>query len=93
MSVKPLAVGIPQPLAPAELAKLMGCSRPVIDAELKKGTIPYTRLGRRIFIPHRVAAALLNGDPVKQAAGVAPNQNNGRGGATYQMERVSSAIS
>ena len=53
-----------RPLMPGELAKLMGCSRPVIDAALKAGKIPHTRLGRRIFIPRRVAAALLNGNPL-----------------------------
>ena len=53
------------PLMPAELAKLMGCSRPVIDAALKEGRIPHTRLGRRLFIPRRVAVALLNGEPLK----------------------------
>lgn len=56
-----------RPLMPAELAQLMGCSRPVIDAALKDGTIPHTRLGRRIFIPRSIAAALLNGQPLKQA--------------------------
>ena len=55
-----------RPLMPSELAKLMGCSRPVIDAELKAGRIPHTRLGRRIFIPRSVATALLNGEPLKQ---------------------------
>lgn len=54
-----------KPLMPAELAKLMGCSRPVIDAAIKGGAIPHTRLGRRIFIPRRVAMALLNGEQVK----------------------------
>jgi excisionase family DNA binding protein len=51
---------------PAELARLMGCSRPVIDAALKSGAIPHTRLGRRIFIPRVVADALLNGSPLKR---------------------------
>jgi len=45
---------------PAELAKLMGCSRPVIDKALRDGTIPHTRLGRRIFIPRRIAMEMLN---------------------------------
>jgi excisionase family DNA binding protein len=53
-----------RPLMPSELAKLMGCSRPVVDAALKCGAIPHTRLGRRIFIPRTVALALLNGKPV-----------------------------
>ncbi len=52
---------------PAELAELLGCSRPLIDAGLKNGTIPHTRLGRRIFIPRSVADALLNGHPLKRA--------------------------
>jgi excisionase family DNA binding protein len=56
-----------KPLMPAELAELMGCSRPVIDAALKDGTIPHTRLGRRYFIPRPVADALLNGAPLKRA--------------------------
>lgn len=49
-----------RPLMPAELAKLMGCSRPVIDKALRDGTIPHTRLGRRIFIPRRIAMEMLN---------------------------------
>lgn len=56
-----------RPLMPAELARLMGCSRPVIDAALKDGSIPHTRLGRRIFIPRTVATALLSGEPLKRA--------------------------
>jgi excisionase family DNA binding protein len=56
-----------RPLMPAELAQLMGCSRPVIDAAIKKGEIPHTRLGRRIFIPRAAADALLSGRPLKQA--------------------------
>lgn len=55
-----------KPLMPAELAKLMGCSRPVIDAGLRSGAIPHTRLGRRIFIPRAVADALLSGAPLKR---------------------------
>lgn len=56
-----------RPLMPGELAKLMGCSRPVIDAALKAGKIPHTRLGRRIFIPRAAALALLNGESFKRA--------------------------
>lgn len=56
-----------RPLMPGELAKLMGCSRPVIDAALKAGKIPHTRLGRRIFIPRAAALALLNGELFKRA--------------------------
>jgi excisionase family DNA binding protein len=56
-----------KPLMPSELARLMGCSRPVIDAALKAGKIPHTRLGRRIFIPRSVAAALLSGEPLKRS--------------------------
>lgn len=47
------------PLMPGELAKLMGCSRPVIDTALKDGKIPHIRLGRRYFIPRRIAAEML----------------------------------
>jgi len=53
-----------RPLMPDELAQLMGCSRYVIDCAIKTGRIPHTRLGRRIFIPRRVATALLQGEPV-----------------------------
>lgn len=63
-----------KPLMPGELAKLMGCSRPVIDAALKAGSIPYTRLGRRIFIPRRVATALLNAEPMKPSEGAEGNR-------------------
>jgi excisionase family DNA binding protein len=56
-----------RPVMPGELARLMGCSRPVIDAGLKDGSIPHTRLGRRFFIPRAVANALLNGVPLKRA--------------------------
>jgi excisionase family DNA binding protein len=65
-----------RPLMPGELARLMGCSRPVIDAALKAGRIPHTRLGRRIFIPRAVALALLNGEPL--------NRNN-RGAANVPL--------
>jgi hypothetical protein len=58
-----------KPLMPAELARLMGCCRSVIDNELRRGTIPHVKLGRRIFIPHRVALALLNGEAPKRAEG------------------------
>jgi excisionase family DNA binding protein len=53
-----------RPLTVDELAHLMGCSRPVIDAAIKTGQIPHTRLGRRIFIPRRAARALLDGKPL-----------------------------
>jgi excisionase family DNA binding protein len=60
-------------LMPSELARLMGCSRPVIDAALKAGRIPHTRIGRRIFIPRSVALALLNGEPVNRNIGRSAN--------------------
>jgi excisionase family DNA binding protein len=62
-----MEIGEKRPVAPGELAKLMGCSRPVIDAALKAGRIPHTRLGRRIFIPRLVALALLNGEPINRS--------------------------
>lgn len=47
------------PLKPADLARAMGCSRAVVDAGIKAGTIPALRLGRRYFIPARVAHAMV----------------------------------
>lgn len=58
------------PLMPKELADLMGCSRAVIDAALKTGAIPHTRLGRRYFIPRSAARALLQAEPLKRAGGL-----------------------
>jgi excisionase family DNA binding protein len=47
------------PLMPAELAKLLGCSRHTVDCAIKDGTIPAARIGRRLFIPRRVAREIL----------------------------------
>ena len=57
-----------RPLMPNELANLMGCSRPVIDAALRKGQIPHVRLGRRIFIPRRVAVEMVQNGRIPQPA-------------------------
>lgn len=57
-----------RPLMPDELAKLMGCSRPVIDAALRKGQIPHVRLGRRIFIPRRVAVEMVQNGRIPHPA-------------------------
>lgn len=54
------------PLMPKEVATLMGCSRHTVDAAIKDGLIPHTRLGRRFFIPRRVAIALLTGKPLNE---------------------------
>jgi excisionase family DNA binding protein len=58
-----------RPLTPIDLAALMGCSRPVIDKALRDGVIPHLRLGRRIFIPRRVAAEMVENGRIPQAAG------------------------
>ena len=56
-----------RPLMPRELATLMGCSRPVVDAALRNGVIPHVRLGRRIFIPARVATEILVNGRIPEA--------------------------
>jgi excisionase family DNA binding protein len=48
-----------RPLGPAELAKALGCSRHTVDCAIKTKTIPAVRIGRRYFIPHRVAVDIL----------------------------------
>jgi excisionase family DNA binding protein len=49
-----------RPLGPAELAKALGCSRHTVDCAIKDGTIPAARIGRRLFIPRRVATEILD---------------------------------
>lgn len=56
------------PLMPGELAEAMHCSRPLIDKALREGVIPHVRLGRRIFIPRRVAFEILANGRIPQAA-------------------------
>ena len=52
-----------------ELAKALGCSRPVIDQALKEGRIPALRLGRRWFIPRRVVDEILTNGRIPDARG------------------------
>lgn len=47
------------PLGPAELARELGCSRHTVDCAIRSGQIPALRVGRRIFIPRRVALEML----------------------------------
>jgi len=48
-----------RPLSPAELAAALGCSRHTVDCAIKAKTIPAVRIGRRLFIPRRVATEIL----------------------------------
>ena len=48
-----------RPFSPKDLAAALGCSRHTIDCAIKNKTIPAARIGRRYFIPFRVAAAIL----------------------------------
>ena len=48
-----------RPLGPNELAKALGCSRHTVDCAIKDKTIPAVRIGRRFFIPRRVAIEIL----------------------------------
>lgn len=50
---------LPKPLAPAELAEALGCCRHTVDMAIRDGTIPAVRIGRRQFIPRRVATEIL----------------------------------
>ena len=49
-----------RPLGPAELANALGCSRHTVDCAIKSGVIPAARIGRRYFIPRRVASEILD---------------------------------
>ncbi len=57
-----------RPLGPAELAEALGCSRHTVDCAIRAGTIPAARIGRRLFIPRRVATEILNNGRIPQAA-------------------------
>jgi excisionase family DNA binding protein len=56
-----------RPLGPAELAKALGCSRHPVDCAIKNNTIPAVRIGRRWFIPHRVAVEILENGRIPSA--------------------------
>jgi excisionase family DNA binding protein len=60
------------PLGPAELAQLLGCSRHTVDCAIKDGTIPALRVGRRLFIPRRIAVEMLTNARIPQ-----PTQGGG----------------
>jgi len=57
-----------RPLGPAELADALGCSRHTVDCAIKAGTIPAARIGRRFFIPRRVATEILSNGRIPQPA-------------------------
>lgn len=54
------------PLSPAELAKRLGCSRHTVDCAIRAGAIPALRVGRRLFIPRRVAVEMLTNARIPQ---------------------------
>lgn len=55
-----------KPVGPAELAKALGCSRYPVDCAIKNGTLPAVRIGRRWFIPRRVAMEILTNGRIPQ---------------------------
>lgn len=59
-----------RPLGPAELAKALGCSRHTIDMAIREGKIPAARIGRRFFIPRRVATEILENGRIPEILGL-----------------------
>ena len=57
-----------RPLGPAELAKALGCSRHTVDVAIRSGVIPAARIGRRLFIPRRIAAEILTNGRIPEVA-------------------------
>ena len=55
-----------RPLAPAEFAKALGCSRHTVDCAIRDGTIPAARIGRRFSIPRRVVTEILTTGRIPQ---------------------------
>jgi excisionase family DNA binding protein len=51
---------------PREFAKAMHCSLPVIYKSLEDGTVPSVKIGRRYFIPRRVAVEILENGHIPQ---------------------------
>ena len=62
-----------RPLRPAELAKALGCSRAPVDAAIRAGLIPAARIGRGLFIPHRVAVDILANGRLPGSASTQPS--------------------
>lgn len=56
------------PIGPAELANELGCSRHTVDCAIKAGTIPALKVGRRWFIPRRVAVEMLTNARIPEPA-------------------------
>ncbi|WP_311031237.1 helix-turn-helix domain-containing protein [Mesorhizobium koreense] len=56
-----------RPLSPVEFAKALGCGRHTVDCAIRDNTIPAARIGRRYFIPRRVAIEILENGRIPQA--------------------------
>jgi excisionase family DNA binding protein len=56
-----------RPLSPVEFAKALGCGRHTVDCAIRDNTIPAARIGRRYFIPRRVAVEILENGRIPQA--------------------------
>jgi hypothetical protein len=61
------------PLPPQQLAdhlhgRYKACRAP-IDQAIKSGIIPAVRIGRKLYIPRRIASEILNNGRIPQAAG------------------------
>lgn len=56
-----------RPLSPLELAKALGCSRHTVDCAIRANAIPAARIGRRFFIPRRVAVEILTNGRIPPA--------------------------
>jgi excisionase family DNA binding protein len=57
-----------RPLTPVEFAKALGCGRHAVDDAIHRGDIPAAKIGRRYFIPHRVAVEILTSGRIPQTA-------------------------
>ena len=48
-----------RPFTPGEFADALGCCRHTVDTAIKNRIIPAARIGRRYFIPRRIANEIL----------------------------------
>jgi excisionase family DNA binding protein len=55
-----------RPLSPVEFAEALGCSRHTVDGAIKDGTVPAARIGRRFFIPRKIAVEILETGRIPQ---------------------------
>jgi excisionase family DNA binding protein len=62
---------VQRPFSPAGFAEMLGCSRHTVDNAIKDKTIPAVRIGRRYFIPRRVAFEILENGRIPEIRDVA----------------------